>query len=163
MKKIIFLSLISLFTIDLIAQSKLGHINAQEILIQMPQFKAAEKELQEYAQGLENRLAEMTAEFQQMYQDYQKNQESYSDLVRQDKALELEALEERILSFRQNAQQLVQQKEVDLIEPINTKLLNAIQEVANEGKYTYILTAEVFLFADESQDIGALVRKKLGL
>ena len=45
MKKIIFITLISFLTTNIFAQNKLGHVNAQEILVQMPAFKTAENDL----------------------------------------------------------------------------------------------------------------------
>ena len=47
--------------------------------------------------------------------------------------------------------------------PNNKKLQNAIKEVASEGNYTYIFTSEILHYAAESNDIGPLVKKELGL
>lgn len=163
MKKIIFLTLITFLSVNLFAQNKLGHINAEEILIQMPEFKSAQLELQQYGKDLENRLSSLLAELEQLRTSYESNAANLSDLERQDKELEMQGLYQRIEAFQADAQRLFQEKEQSLITPVQTKLLNAINEVAKEGNYTYILTAESLLFADESKDVGTLVRKKLGL
>lgn len=163
MKKIIFLTLITFLSVNLFAQNKLGHINAEEILIQMPEFKSAQLELQQYGKDLESRLSSLLAELEQLRTSYESNAPNLSDLERQDKELEMQGLYQRIEAFQADAQRLFQEKEQSLITPVQTKLLNAINEVAKEGNYTYILTAESLLFADESKDVGTLVRKKLGL
>ena len=75
----------------------------------------------------------------------------------------MQGLYQTIEAFQADAQRLFQEKEQSLITPVQTKLLNAINEVAKEGNYTYILTAESLLFADESKDVGTLVKTKLGL
>lgn len=165
MKKTILLTLLSIFSINLIAQNKIGFIDSQELLMLMPERKKAEKEVQEFAKSLESQLASMTAEYQQSIQDYQSNESTYTDLVKQDKISEITNLEQRIQSFQQNAQESLQAKEQELLEPIISKARKAIDEVFQEGDFTYILDKSIgsILFAKESENILPLVKKKLGL
>tara|TARA_B100001778_G_scaffold321871_1_gene313639 strand:+ start:480 stop:944 length:465 start_codon:yes stop_codon:yes gene_type:complete len=150
-------------TTNIFAQNKLGHVNAQEILVQMPAFKTAENDLKQFQINLENRLSGLLSELEQLRKSYEATASSLTDLEKQDKELEMQSLYQRIETFQADAQELLQKEEQKLITPIQTELLNAINEVAKEGNYTYILTSEVFLFANESNDVGDLVRKKLGL
>ena len=165
MKRIISLTLLSFLTLNSIAQNKLGHINAQEILILMPDFKQAETDLQNFAKSLEGQLGSMQAEIQQMQQEYQANESAYTDLVKQDKVAEMEGLYQRIQTFQQNAQQSLQEKEQELLEPILSKARKAIEDVAIEGGFTYIFDKSQgsILYAKESENILALVKKKLNL
>ncbi len=165
MKKNIFIILLSFITLFLNAQNKFGYIDSQELLILMPERDAAEKEVQEFAKTLESQLSSMTAEYQQRVEDYQKNESTYTDLVKQDKIAEITGLEQRIQTFQQNAQQSLQIKEQELLEPILTKARNAIEEVAQEGNYTYIFDKSIgsILYAKESENVLPLVKKKLGL
>ncbi|MAM04735.1 MAG: hypothetical protein CMD06_02110 [Flavobacteriales bacterium] len=165
MKKNIFIILLSFITLFLNAQNKFGYIDSQELLILMPERDAAEKEVQEFAKTLEGQLSSMTAEYQQRVEDYQKNESTYTDLVKQDKIAEITGLEQRIQTFQQNAQQSLQIKEQELLEPILTKARNAIEEVAQEGNYTYIFDKSIgsILYAKESENVLPLVKKKLGL
>lgn len=163
MKKIIFITLISFLTTNIFAQNKLGHINAQEILVQMPAFKTAENDLKKFQINLENRLNGLLSELEQLRKSYEADAASLTDLEKQDKELEMQSLYQRIEAFQADAQVQLQKEEQRLLAPIQEDLINAINEVAKEGNYTYILTAEVFLFANESNDVGNLVKKKLGL
>jgi len=165
MKKITLLTLISLFTLNLIGQNKFGYIDSQELLILMPERKSAENELQNFAKTLESQLELMSAEYQESVQQYQTNEASYSDLVKQDKIAEITGLEQRIQSFQQNAQQSLQKKEQELLEPILEKARKAIDDVAKEGGYTYIFDKSqgTLLYAKESEDILKLVKNKLKL
>ena len=165
MKKNIFIILLSFITLFLNAQNKFGYIDSQELLILMPERDAAEKEVQEFAKTLEGQLSSMTAEYQQRVEDYQKNESTYTDLVKQDKIAEITGLEQRIQTFQQNAQQSLQIKEQELLEPILTKARNAIEEVAQEGNYTYIFDKNIsgILYAKESENIMDKVKKKLNL
>tara|TARA_S200000501_G_C20305434_1_gene517740 strand:- start:51 stop:542 length:492 start_codon:yes stop_codon:yes gene_type:complete len=163
MKKITFLALISLLTLHSIAQNKFGHINKQEVFLLMPEAKQIQKELEEFSNTLESQLTSMTAEIQQMQQEYQANESTYTDLVKQDKEAEIEGLYLRIQTFQQNAQQSLQNKEQELIEPVENKVNQAIKDVAEEGGYIYIFEKGTLHFANENNDVLPLVKKKLKL
>ena len=165
MKKIIFLTLLSFLTLTSIAQNKFGHIDSQELLLLMPERKTAETEVQNFAKSLEAQLGSMTAEYQESVQEYQANEATYTDLVKQDKVTEITGLEQRIQTFQQNAQQSLQKKEQELLEPILSKARKAIEDVATEGGFTYIFDKSQgsILYAKESENVLALVKKKLGL
>ena len=165
MKKITFLTLLCALTLSSIAQNKFGYIDSQELLMLMPERKTAETEVQEFAKSLEAQLASMTAEYQQRVQDYQANESTYTDLVKQDKIAEITGLEQRIQTFGENAQQSLQSKEQELLEPILSKARKAIEDVATDGNFTYIFdkSAGSILYAKESENILPLVKKKLGL
>ena len=165
MKKIIFLVLISLITLSTFSQNKFGYIDSQELLMLMPERKNAESEVQNFAKSLESQLAAMTAEYQESVQDYQSNEASYTDLIKQDKIAKITGLEQRIQAFQQNAQQSLQKKEQELLEPILSKARSAIEEVAIEGNFTYIFDKSVgsILYAKESENVLSLVKKKLKL
>ena len=165
MKKITFLTLLCILTLSSIAQNKFGYIDSQELLMLMPERKTAETEVQEFAKSLESQLGSMTAEYQQSVQEYQANESTYTDLVKQDKIAAIQGLEQRIQSFQQSAQNALQEKEKELLEPILTKARNAIENVAKEGEFTYIFDKSMgtILYANESENILSLVKKKLGL
>tara|TARA_B110000014_G_C19583831_1_gene310325 strand:+ start:38 stop:535 length:498 start_codon:yes stop_codon:yes gene_type:complete len=165
MKKITLLTLLFIITLSSIAQNKFGYIDSQELLMLMPERKTAETEVQEFAKSLEAQLGSMTAEYQQSVQEYQANESTYTDLVKQDKVAEITGLEQRIQAFQQNAQQSLQAKEQELLEPILSKARKAIEDVATEGDYTYIFDKSIgsILYADESENVLSLVKKKLGL
>ena len=165
MKKITILTLLILFALSSIAQNKFGYIDSQELLMLMPERKKAETEVQDFAKSLEAQLTSMTAEYQESVQQYQANESTYTDLVKQDKIAEITGLEQRIQAFQQNAQQSLQAKEQELLEPILNKARTAIEDVAKEGDFTYIFdkSAGSILYAKESENILTLVKNKLGL
>ena len=165
MKKILLLSLTFLISISSFSQNKFGYIDSQELLLLMPERKTAEEEVQTFAKSLESQLQAMTAEYQQSVQEYQANEATYTDLVKQDKVTEITGLEQRIQSFQQNAQQALQSKEQELLEPILQKARQAIEDVASEGDYTYIFDKSVgsILYVKESENIIDQVKKKLKL
>ena len=165
MNKITLLLVFSFLTLGSIAQNKFGHLDSQELLLLMPERKSAETELSDFAKSLDAQLASMAAEYQNIVQEYQSNEATYTDLVKKDKIAEVTALEQRIQTFQQNAQQSLQAKEKDLLEPILRKIETAIEDVAKAGKYTYRFNKSggTILYAKDSENVIGLVKKKLGL
>jgi len=165
MKKIILITFLSIIAFNSNAQNKFGHLDSQELLLLMPERKAAENSIADFAKTLEAQLTAMSAEYQQGLQEYQENEANYNDLVKKDKEAEILGLQQRIQTFQQDAQQSLAAKEQELLEPILSKARKAIEEVAKEGKYTYIFdkTGGTILYANESEDVLPLVKKKLGL
>ena len=165
MKKITLLALLGFLTLNSFAQNKFGYIDSQELLMLMPERKSAQTKVENFAKSLESQLASMTAEYQESVQEYQANEATYTDLVKQDKVAEITGLEQRIQTFQQNAQQSLQKKEQELLEPILSKARKAIEDVAKEGGFTYIFDKGQgsILYAKESENVLGLVKKKLKL
>ena len=124
-----------------------------------------QEELQTYAKGLESQLTAMQAEYENKVVEYQQNETTYTDIIKEDKIREIESIQQRVVEFQKNAQQSLSEKEAELFIPIREKAMKAIDEVAKEGEFTFIFDSGSgsFLFAAESENIINLVKSKLGL
>ena len=144
---------------------KFGHINSAELLSLMPQTKSADSALKKFSEQLEGQLKTMSAEYQGKVQDYQSKEPLMADAIKQTKVKEITDLETRIQDFQQTGQESIQKKKEDLYSPILKKAQDAITSVAKENGYTYIfdISLGMLVYAQESNDISALVKKKLGL
>ena len=131
----------------------------------MNEFKEANTQLEAYAKDLSAQLETIQVEFNNKLQEYQKAASTMTDAVRPLKAKELSDLQNRIREFQQVAQQDIQKKEGELMEPIQKKANEAIKEVAKAGGYAVILEAGMMIYCDEAQvkDISAEVKAKLGV
>ncbi len=167
-KRIIILALLALFVgVNTFAQTKikLGHIDSMELLKQMPGRDSAQKILENYSKTLEKQITAMQTELENKYNDYVSNQATMSQLIQQTKMKELQDLQARIEAFQTSAQKDLQEKEKELIQPIIDKAKKAIEETAKENGYTYVFDSSVgvLLYYENSDDIMALVKKKLGI
>ena len=165
MKKIL-LNLLFLTTIlSTQAQNKFGYLNSNELLAMMPESQSMQEELQSYAKGLETQLTAMQAEYEKKVVEYQQNESTYTDIVKEDKIREIENIQQRVVEFQKNAQQSLAEKEAELFTPIREKAMKAIDNVAKEGNFTYIFDSGSggFLYAADSENIINLVKSKLGL
>ena len=87
-----------------------------------------------------------------------------TEAVRKLKEKELNDLNTRLQEFNQVAQQELQKKEQELMEPIIKKANEAITEVSKAGGYTVIFETGQMIYFDEAQvkDITPEVKAKLG-
>jgi outer membrane protein len=166
MKKIVFLAAGLIISSFAFAQSpKLGYINSRELLEMMPEIKKADSNLQIYAKSFQDQLQSMSKEFEKKGQDYQAQEKTMTDAVKEVKMKELQDLQNRIESTNQSAQDKVAKKKEELYSPILDKADKAIKEVAKEKGYDYIFDASagMLLYAKEGDNILALVKAKLGI
>jgi outer membrane protein len=168
MKKIItLLTFLALIGGSNLFSQKIGHINSNELLMAMPERAQIETEIQNHAKQLESQLLAMQRELETKYQDFQAKEKLMSESIREDKIKELTSLETRLNDFQESAQNDLQKKEKALTEPLIAKAKNAIETVAKENGYTYIIDSGIgfILYIDKTtaSDIMPLVKKQLGL
>ena len=151
--------------LNVTAQSKIGHINSNDLLEIMPERTKAAADVEAFAKQLEMQLKNMSAEYETKLREYQSQQALMTEPVRQTKVQEITDLESRIQQFQLTAQESLQKKESEILKPLIDKAKNAINTVAKEKGYDYILDTGlgVVLFFDTGDDILPLVKKKLGL
>lgn len=169
MKKSLILLIVALFAFGSATYAqksiKLGHINSSDLMQIMPGKDSAQAAFQAEMDALDAQLKAMQDELQKKYNDYMDKKSQMSDLIRQTKEQEITELSQRIDDYRQRAQQQLQDKEKELLQPIIDRAKQAIAEVARENGYTYIFdtSAGTLLYQQDSDDILPLVKKKLGL
>jgi outer membrane protein len=171
MKNIIAIALTFLAVGIVSAQQKplkIGYVDVDYILSEMPETKQIESDLKVHQSQLQNQLQSKMANYQKMIQEYQGGAATMTDVIRQDKEREIAQLEENIQKFQQDAQVSFQKKQTELLQPVYEKIGKAIEEVANEGSFTYVLSTrigsiDVILFAIPENDISDLVLKKMGI
>ena len=162
MKKII-LMLAMVFPMLARAQ-KLAYINSQELFAQMPELKVVEQKLDSLNKEYEALLTTMQEEYQKKLSDYQQKQATMTDAIRQISEEEIMSLQQRIQTTYQTAQQDVQKQERELLVPIQSKMVKAIQEVGAANGYTYIFdTAATLYVGADAVNLMSEVKKALGI
>jgi len=144
--------------------AKIGYIDSNKILSDMPETDSLQKELKNYADYLDQQMQTMGQEYQKKVQDYQQNVAGMSDLIRQTKEKEITDLQQRIQAFQASADKDLQDKQQELFSPLIQRVKDAITDVGKENGYNYILdvgTGAVVYY--QGDDVSALVKKKLGV
>ena len=167
MKKFITLGLISItmfgFSNTTKAQGKIGYISADEIMVLMPESAKADTQLNSYQQALYQSLQDRQNTFNDAVAKFIKDSATMNASVKEVKRGELQKESAALSGGEQTIQQQMQQKQQELVAPIQKRLLTAIQEVAKENGYTYVFPKEALLVAPPGDDIANLVKRKLGL
>jgi outer membrane protein len=168
MKKMVtvFVAVIGMvaFGHDSQAQTKIGYISLQELIFAMPEYKKADTALNDYQSALGQNFEDMKKEFNE--QDSLLSSKDTAKYTRAQLELKRKNLGEmyiKLNGWQQQAQQLYQQKQQDLITPIQKKALETVQTVAKENGYTYVLSKEALFVSPPAEDLLPLVKKKLGL
>ena len=143
---------------------KLAHINMDELIVSMPEYEMASVELQGIARNLEEEIELMTVEFNRRLEDFQRNGENFTEIVRQSRQQELVSLQQRIQSFQEGAQEQMQIDQHRLMQPIIEKATKAIEDVAKEQGITYVFTDQAIIFkAVGTLDLLPSVKQHLGI
>ena len=167
MKKIFFIYCITITSI--FAQQKIGHVHVQKIMDVMPDVVTAMEELTADQTSVEATLTSLYEEYQNKIAEYQQSGDNMNDVIKQNKAKEIQDLELTIQQYQQEEQLRLQQKEQEMLQKIFEKIQVAVNEVANETGCTYVLQSDgavptvLFDSGPNSFDITGLVKKKLNL
>ena len=114
MKKFILCALCALCGLTASAQAKFGHVNTQEIIQSMPEFTAAQTEIQKLAEQYEADLKSMQDELQKKADTFEKEQATLPENIKTRRNQELNDLYQRIQQTYQDNQQAMQKAQQDL-------------------------------------------------
>ncbi|WP_179412839.1 OmpH family outer membrane protein [Mucilaginibacter sp. E4BP6] len=147
------------------AQSKIGYINTNQIMEQLPEMKTLQTQMQAYQKTFSDQLATMSTELQSKGQDYEAKRSTMTDASRTATESELQDMQTRITTFRDNAQKQIEAKSNELLKPLTDKLRAAIQAVAATKGYAYVLDSSQIelIVSPAGDDLGPAVKAKLGL
>lgn len=147
-------------------QQKWGHINSNEIVQAMPEFR-------QMTEAVDKKKKEAQLKVQQMFDTYQTRVKelnqfgaSMMQAVREERTRELDSLKNSMQTFEQTESARIQEFQDKLLKPLNDKYLKTLNIVAKENGYTYIFdlaSGSIVYHPDTTGDVSALVKKKLGI
>jgi outer membrane protein len=145
------------------AQSKIGYISSQELVSVMPETKKADSALQDLRNALVQSATEKQNGFYAAVEKYNKDSATYTAAVKTVKRNELTKMGQELSGEEERIQQQLQQRQQELLGPINKKAYEAVQAIAKENGYGYVFEKEALLVAPPGDDILPLVAKKLNI
>jgi outer membrane protein len=169
MKKIVTIAMVALGLVlsasnQTKAQTKIGYISLNELIASMPEAKKADSSLQEFQSALSQNFEDMKKEFNE--QDSLLNSKDTAKYTKAQLEIKRKNIGEQYLKlqgYTQQAQQQLQQKQQELVAPIQKKAVDTIQTVAKESGYTYVFAKDALLAYPPADDLLPLVKKKLGI
>jgi len=145
-------------------QLKIGHVNYDEIMQALPERDSARAVLEKETKEMQTAYEQLTVAYNKLYDDYQKGLSSYTATVKKAREDELIDKQKRLSEFEKNATTTLQDRNTELVTPIIEKINKAINKVATDNGFTYILDiskGSVVFVSKESQNITPLVLKLL--
>jgi len=159
--------LLILFAPELKAQPKIGYVDSDAIMKQLPDYQDTQKKLDAIIKEWQEELSKMERDWKAKYDDYDKRKLILSEQKRVEIEKELVQMENQISKYRQDkfgVKGELFQKQEDLMKPLHNRIFNAIQQVAKDGDYDFIFDRSgniLFLYAKEQYDVTNLVLEKI--
>jgi len=147
------------------AQTKIGYIDMNQLVDQMPETKVAMTSITAYNKQFIDQLTTMNNELQSKGQAYQAQRATMTDAIRTAKESELNDLQKRFQDYQNTAQQQVDAKKNELGKPILDKARAAAAQVAKEKGYTFVIDSSTvqLIVSPPGDDLLEATKAKLGI
>ncbi len=168
MKKLVLFFAIALLSLGAMAQ-RYAVIDSKYILEKLPEYKEAQTRLDEFSRLWQQELDQKQAAVTKMFKDYDAEQVMLPDNLKKkredeiyNKEKELRDLQRKRFGFEGD----LFKKRAELIKPIQDRVYNAVQKLAVDKQYDFILDKSegiTVIFADPKLDKSDDVLKNLGV
>lgn len=151
------------------AQQKLGFVDSPAILQAMPEYQTARQEVDRLAQQWQAELDAMQREVDALEREFQARELLYTADERQRKQEEIEAARTAMGLYRRRQfgpEGELFREEQQRMRPVQERVLEAVEAVAEEAGYDYVLDrggSATFLFARPAHNLTELVLERLGI
>ncbi|HMO62280.1 MAG TPA: OmpH family outer membrane protein [Ferruginibacter sp.] len=169
MKKLLLSVSLLLAVLCTASAQRYAVIDSKYILEKMPDYKEAQAKLDQFSAQWQQEIEKKQADLDKMYKDYDAEQVMLSDELRKkredelfNRDKELRDLQRKRFGFEGD----LFKKRQELIKPIQDKVYTAIQKLAVEKSYDFILDKSegiTVIFADPKLDRSDDVLKYLGV
>lgn len=166
------LSIAVIFALILIAgtaygQQKIGYVDSKVILETLQDARDAQTNLDNMVQKWKLELQALNDSLLILKDDYDKKKLILTEKIKQQKEEEIKLQEQKITDFKQNKfgeSGEYFQKQTELMKPVQDRVFKAIQDVAKEGGYDFVIdrsTQLMLLYMNDRYDLTQKVIKKL--
>jgi outer membrane protein len=165
MKKLIVAAVMAFGMLSASAQTKIGYIDTDELIGSMPEVSKIDTELKEYQASLIQQGQDKAKDADEKAAQFVKDSVKMTPSMKEIKRGEIVALYQEVQNWNQIAQDKYNQKAQEKIAPVKTKAFDAINAVAKEKGYTYVIDAStsVLLVKPAGDDLMPFVKAKLGI
>ena len=161
-KKVLLAIMIAL-PMSVFAQ-KFGVINTSELMETLPEIKNVQEQMESASKKYEDEFAKLQEEFNKKYQEFQALGETTPQTIKDRRMQEMQELDAKIQQFRETATQDLQRQQQQLLQPVQAKLIEAIQKVGADNGFSLILPMEVSVYQGADViDVTPLVKTQLKL
>ena len=169
MKKVFLLAAFSLCIIGIANAQRYAVIDTKYILDKMPEYKLAQKNLDDVAAAWQKEIDGLQQELDRMYKDFDAEQVMLSDELKKKREDQLFVKEKNLRDLQRQRfgfEGELFKKRQELIKPVQDKVYNAVQKLAVARGYDFILDKSegiTVIFADPKLEKSDDVLKELGV
>lgn len=151
------------------AQQKIGYIDSEYILELTPEYATIQQNIDRMAQEWQGEVDQKREDAQQLFEEYQARELLYTNEERQRKQEEIMRAEEEAERLRSDyfgPEGRLFSEQSRLMEPLQERILEAVEEVAGEEGYDYVFDKKgdfLFLYAPDQFDLSDDVLRELGI
>jgi outer membrane protein len=148
---------------------KLGYVDTQYILSKMDEYKAAQQEVDQMSARWQKDLETMHADIEKMYKDYQAEEVLLPEDIKKQRQEDIMAAERKAKEYKEKKfgyDGELYKLQDDKIKPIQDKVFDAVEKVAQERKLDIIFDKAAnagILYSNAAFDRTDDVIIKLGL
>ncbi len=144
---------------------KVGYLNFQELVQDMPEIKKVKVKMDSLNMQWEETIKMTNEDIQKKMADYEAHVATWTPTIKSLKEKDIIDLRGKAESLNQTAQEDLQAQQKKLLEPIVKRAKEGVAIVAKEGGYTMVIdsSAEILVYTNPADDLLPLVRKKIGL
>ena len=158
-----------LWNVEAHAQQKIGYIDSQAILEELPEYASVEQKLNQLEDEWRAEIESQEEKVQALRDEYRAWELLYTDEERRQKRTAIQNAQKKVDQLRQqyfgpDGQLYTRQQE--LMRPIQERILNATEEVATEEGYDYVFDKSekvLFMYAREDHNLNNRVLQALGM
>ncbi len=144
------------------AQSKMAHIDTQELIKAMPAYKTAEAKIEKLGKTYEVQIQNSYKELDAKFKQYNAEAEGQTQEENQKRMQEVEGMKQSLTQYQQQAQKDLQEKEFNLLKPITETAKAAIEKVASAQGIEYVFEAGGLIVA-KGKNLMADVKAEMGI
>lgn len=150
---------------ELSAQTTIAHVDMEQIIENMPDYKSVKSQLEAFQKTLEKQLQAEEKKLQDYYASVMQQAQAGTMSPQQQKDAEakLTKMQEDLQKKAADAEKQLIDKEASLSKPVFDKLNNALKSVASKNKYAYIVDKKLLLYSDGGIDATAKLKAELGM
>jgi outer membrane protein len=169
MKKFFLLAACSFMLVAFTHAQRYAIIDTKYILDKVPEYRTAQKQLDDIAATWQKEIDGMQVEMDKMYKDYDAEQVMLSDDLKQKRQDQLFTKEKALRDLQKKRfgfEGDLFKKRQELIKPVQDKVYNAVQKLAVQRGYDFILDKSegiTVIFADPKLEKSDDVLRELGI
>lgn len=147
MKKTILFLLLTVVSLAVSAQDskvaiKFGYVSYDSVMVSMPEYADFTTSMAQLREQYEAELNRVENDFNKKYEEFLDGQATFPKTILQKRQSELQEILDRNIDFKKQSQKMLSDVEANLMNAIKTTINMAVNVVAQERGYAFVLNTD---------------------